>query len=93
MTDKLIRVSEETHRRLTDLGKKGETYEEIISRLLKVNETWQEILTLCGEIKEILDSSHMYPGKSPFRTSAFQAMAHDIHKKISKIEQLTKGEA
>jgi len=90
MMDKLIRVSEETHRKLTDLGKKGETYDEIVVRLLKPSKHAEEILVLCSEIKEILDSSRMYPAKSPFRTPAFQAMAHDIHEKVSKIETLAK---
>lgn len=91
MTDKLIRVSEETHRELTALGRKGETYEEIIIRLLKSSESLPQIVTLCSEIKGILDSSHMYPVKSPFRTPAFQAMADDIHERISKIETLVKA--
>jgi len=32
---KTIRVSEETHEKLTELGKKGEAYNKIISRLLE----------------------------------------------------------
>ena len=86
--DKLIRVSGETHRKLTDLGKKGETYEEIIVRLVKLNESWQRILTYCNEIKGILESSDKYPLNSPFRTPAFQMMARDIHEKVGKIETL-----
>lgn len=92
MMDKLIRVSEETHRRLTDLGKKGQTYNEIIERLLEQSRYSREILALCNEIKKILDSSRMYPAKSPFRTPAFQAMAHDIYERVSKIETLAKTE-
>jgi hypothetical protein len=88
--DKLIRVSEETHKRLTTLGRKGETYDEIITRLLEPNEFSQEILAVCDEIQKILDSSGMYPAKSPFRTPAFQMMAHDIRQKIGKIEALAK---
>ena len=91
MTDKLIRVSEETHQKLTDLGRKGETYEEIIVRLLKPNESWREILTLCREIKEILNLSPMYAVKHPFRTGAFQKIAHDISQRVEKIEQIAKG--
>lgn len=91
MADKLIRVSEETHQRLTDLGKKGETYEEIIVRLLEQSKNASEILALCSDIKEILDSSRMYPAKSPFRTPTFQAMAYDIGEKISRIETLAKA--
>lgn len=89
--DKLIRVSEETHRNLTGLGRKGETYEEIIVRLLKLSEPWQEILTYCGEIKGILESSDQYPPNSPFRTPAFQMMARDIRERVSKIETLAEA--
>ena len=32
---KWIRVTEQTHRKLADLGRKGESFEVIISRLLK----------------------------------------------------------
>lgn len=92
MTDKLIRVSEETHQRLTDLGRKGDTYNEIIDRLLELGEHSREISVLCNVIKKILDSSRMYPAKSPFRTPAFQAMAHDIYERVSKIETLAKTE-
>jgi len=93
MADKLIRVSEETHQRLTDLGRKGETYEEIIVRLLQQDKHIGEILAFCNEIKEILDSSRVSPAKSPFRTPAFQAMANDISDRVSKIERLVKGES
>jgi len=92
MTDKLIRVSEEAHHRLTVLGKKGETYNEIIGRLLGQSEFYREILALCNEIKQILDSRRMYPAKSPFRTAAFQAMANDIYERVSRIETLAKTE-
>ena len=92
MLDKLIRVSEDTHQRLTGLGRKGETYDDIISHLIETSKISQEILTLCSEIKNILDSSRTYPAKSPFRTPAFQAMAHDIYERVSRIETLTKTE-
>lgn len=92
MTDKLIRVSEQTHQRLTDLGRKGDTYNEIIERLLEQSRHSLEIFALCGEIKKILDSSRTYPARSPFRAPAFQAMAHDIHERVSKIETLAKTE-
>lgn len=32
---KHIKISEETHEKLTSMGKKGETYDDIISRLLE----------------------------------------------------------
>jgi len=32
---KTIKVSNETHQKLSEIGKKGETYEDIIIRLLK----------------------------------------------------------
>jgi len=92
MTDKLIRVSEQTHQRLTDLGRKGDTYNEIIERLLAQSKHSLEISALCSGIKKILDSRRMYPAKSPFRTPAFQAMAHDIYERVSKIETLAKTE-
>jgi len=92
MSDKLIRVSEETHQRLTDLGRKGQTYDDIIAHLIETSKISQEILTLCSEVKNTLDSSRTYPAKSPFRTSAFQAMARDIREKVSKIENLAKVE-
>ena len=92
MADKLIRVSEETHRKLTDLGRKGDTYEEIIERLLDQSKHSMEISALCSGIKKILDSRGMYPAKSPFRTPAFQAMVHDIYERVSKIETLSKTE-
>ena len=31
---KIIKIESETHKRLEDLGKKSETYDEIISRLI-----------------------------------------------------------
>lgn len=31
---KLIRVSDETHKKLTELGKMGDSYEEVIKRLI-----------------------------------------------------------
>lgn len=88
--DKFIRVREETHKRLTNLGKKGETYDEIIIRLLELGEISQEIMSICNEIRKILDSFGMYPAKSPFRTPAVQMMAHDIRQKVSRIETLAK---
>jgi cell division protein ZapA (FtsZ GTPase activity inhibitor) len=91
MTDKLIRVGEETHRKLTELGKKGETYDEIIVGLLESINFSHEILSLCSEIKTILDLNRRNaPPRSPFRTPAFLAMAHDIYERVSKIEKLAK---
>ena len=31
---KMVKISDETHERLGDFGKKNETYDEIISRLM-----------------------------------------------------------
>ena len=41
MQDKLIRVSAETHKCLTNLGKKGQTYAEIVERVLDDAEKWR----------------------------------------------------
>jgi len=32
---KCMKITEEVHKRLTELGKKGETYSDIISKLIK----------------------------------------------------------
>ncbi|MFQ6081138.1 MAG: hypothetical protein ACE5OW_05690 [Candidatus Bathyarchaeia archaeon] len=39
---KFIRVTEETHRELTEMGKKGETYDDIIQRLIKNAQKWSQ---------------------------------------------------
>ena len=36
MKMKTIAITEATHKKLTNLGKKGESYEDIIKRLLKI---------------------------------------------------------
>ena len=88
--DKLVRVSEETHQRLTDLGKKGETYDQIINRLLKdaLNSKMfkQKVLAISEEIETILESVHRYPMKSPLRTPAVKMMAQDIKKRIYEMK-------
>jgi hypothetical protein len=38
MVDKIIKVSPETHKKLTRLGIKGETFEHIIQRLIQEHE-------------------------------------------------------
>ena len=39
---KMLRISEDTHEKLTDLGKKNESYDEIIIRLIDFyNENYQ----------------------------------------------------
>jgi len=38
MEEKIIKVSFETHQRLANFGKKSETFDEVIERLLDENE-------------------------------------------------------
>lgn len=38
MKTKMIRISEDLHEQLTNIGKKGNTYEDIIRGLLKTSE-------------------------------------------------------
>jgi len=40
--DKFIRVSQKTHQKLTDMGKKGETYDQIINRVLEDALKWSQ---------------------------------------------------
>ena len=88
--DKLVRVSEETHQHLTDLGKKGETYDQIINRILKDATDFkifkEKILAVSEGIETILESIHRYPMKSPLRTPAVKMMAQDIKKRIYEIK-------
>jgi len=90
--DKLVRVTEETHQRLTDLGKKGETYDQIINRLLKDATDFkiskEKILVVSEGIERILESIHRHPPKSPLRTPAAKMMAQDIQKRIDKIKSI-----
>lgn len=89
--DKLVRVSEGTHCHLTELGKKGETYDQIICKLLKEtldSKSKEKILTSCRKIKTILESIHHQPMKSPLRTPVVQKFARDIKKSIDEIESI-----
>jgi len=52
---KNIRVSEETHRRLLEHGRKGETFDDVISRLLNDIEE-------CNRVRQKL-MEHGYEGK------------------------------
>lgn len=38
--DKFIRVSKETHQQLSEIGKKGESYDDVINRLIEDSLTW-----------------------------------------------------
>ena len=35
---KTLKIKEKTHKRLTDLGKKGETFDDVINRIIDENE-------------------------------------------------------
>jgi len=93
--DKLVRVSEETHQRLTDLGKKGETYDQIINRLLKDATDFkifkEKTLAISEGIEAILESIHRYPMKSPLRKPAVKMMAQDIQERIHEIKSMAVG--
>lgn len=90
--DKLVRVSEETHQHLTDLGKKGETYDQIINRILKDATDFkifkEKILAISEGIETILESIHRHPAKSPLRKPAVKLMAQDIQKRIDEIKSI-----
>ena len=50
---KLVRVSVETHQRLCDIGKKNESFNTIIERLLNNNDEYEEIKQLIQAEQEI----------------------------------------
>ncbi len=50
---KLVRVSDMTHQRLCDIGKKNESFNTIIERLLERNEEYLEIKELIEADKSL----------------------------------------
>lgn len=54
-TTKYIKVSEETHQALTDLGSKGESYDAILVRLIEYHR--QGVNVASGLLKPVVDES------------------------------------
>ena len=58
-TTKYIKVSEETHQALTDLGSKGESYDAIIRRLIEkweATELTDEQIDAAIRLRELVDT-------------------------------------
>ena len=56
--DKLVRVSLKTHERLCEAGKKNESFNTIIERLLDNNDEYEEIKGLILADKDLMDGNY-----------------------------------
>lgn len=55
---KAVRVSEDVHKRLSKLGKMGDTYNDVIERLLNEYEEHMEVIEAEEEIEKGLTKSY-----------------------------------
>ena len=55
---KVVRVTEDVHKRLANLGKIGDTYNDVIERLLNEYEEYMDIVEAEEEIKKGLIKSY-----------------------------------
>ena len=55
---KVVRVTEDVHQRLANLGKIGDTYNDVIERLLNEYEEYMDIVEAEEEIKKGLIKSY-----------------------------------
>lgn len=60
--DKFIRVSKETHQKLSEIGKIGESYDDVINRLLEDSLTWSKFKEKF--VTEILYEADISPEKT-----------------------------
>lgn len=89
--DKFIRVGQETHQKLTAIGKKSETYDHIINRLLKADLDKEKILTLCDNLEKILDLRRIPRLKSGgYGDYAVQITIRGAKEKVEEIKSLLK---
>ena len=76
-----IVVSQELKKKLDDIGKKGETYEDVISELINKN----YVCWLCGK-KDSLTEHHVEPGKSSRKI----VLCRKCHDKVEGIKTAMK---
>ncbi len=94
---KLVRLSGELHQKLTELGRKTETYDDIIRRVLQeyleMHRLRENQLKLCDEILEMLRQQE----KSPTATQAgypWHRLIQDIREKVLEMKaQLLRKES
>lgn len=86
---KLVRLSGELHQKLTELGRKKETYDDIMRRVLQesleLSRLREDQLKLCDELLEILRQQEKSP-TAPKAGYPWHRLIQDIREKILEMK-------